>query len=81
MDSDGQRQYPLSLRYAHGQSHGLPSHWFFNTDTFSSFGGETFTLLREGKTLLALVNIGAQLLFGLAAVWVGYRFGMLIETP
>lgn len=49
--------------------------------TFSSFGGETFTLLREGKTLLALVNIGAQLLFGLAAVWVGYRFGMLIETP
>ena len=27
------------------------------------------------KLLLALVNIGAQLLFGLAAVWVGYRFG------
>ncbi len=49
--------------------------------TFSTFGGETFILLRDGKTLLALVNIGAQLLFGLAAVWVGYRFGMLIRTP
>lgn len=49
--------------------------------TFSSFGGETFILFRDGKTLLALVNIGAQLLFGLAAVWVGYRFGTLIRTP
>lgn len=46
--------------------------------TFSTFGGETFMLLREGKTLLALMSIGAQLLFGLAGVWAGYRFGALI---
>jgi len=39
--------------------------------TFSTFGNETWELLRDSKTTLALINAGAQLVFGLAAVWLG----------
>lgn len=39
--------------------------------TFSTFGNETLELLRDSKPTLALLNIGAQLLLGLAAVWLG----------
>lgn len=39
--------------------------------TFSTFGNETLELLRDSKTTLALVNVGAQLILGLAAVWLG----------
>lgn len=46
--------------------------------TFSTFGNETMQLLRNGETALSLVNIGTQLVFGLAAVWLGYSFGQTI---
>jgi CrcB protein len=39
--------------------------------TFSSFGAETLSLLREGGFGPAALNIVANLLLGLAAVWLG----------
>ena len=40
--------------------------------TFSTFGNETFSMLRDGDHLRALLNIGVQVIFGLALVWLGY---------
>lgn len=39
--------------------------------TFSSFGYETMALLREGSSALALLNVAAQVVLGLFAVWCG----------
>jgi len=39
--------------------------------TFSSFGYETMALLREGSSGAALLNVGAQVILGLLAVWAG----------
>jgi CrcB protein len=39
--------------------------------TFSSFGNETMALFRNGETTPALVNVGAHVLAGLGAVWLG----------
>jgi CrcB protein len=39
--------------------------------TFSSFGNETVNLLREGGTLSALANVGANVIVGLLLVWLG----------
>ncbi len=39
--------------------------------TYSTFGNETFNLLRAGDGLPALLNIGAHLGLGLGAVWLG----------
>ncbi|NWG06429.1 MAG: fluoride efflux transporter CrcB [Chloroflexi bacterium] len=39
--------------------------------TFSSFGNDTMNLLRDGETITALANIGANVIFGLALVWLG----------
>ena len=39
--------------------------------TFSSFGLETFALLRGGSTLLAFANVAASVVLGLAAVVAG----------
>jgi CrcB protein len=39
--------------------------------TFSSFGNETVNLLREGGTLNALANVGANVIVGLLLVWFG----------
>ena len=39
--------------------------------TFSSFGNETVNLMRAGELTYALVNIGANVVFGLALVYVG----------
>lgn len=39
--------------------------------TFSSFGNDTMNLLRDGETVNALLNIGANVIFGLALVWLG----------
>ncbi len=39
--------------------------------TFSAFGAETLSLLREGGFGPAALNIAANLLLGLAAVWLG----------
>jgi CrcB protein len=39
--------------------------------TFSSFGNDTLNLLRDGETVNALANIGANVIVGLALVWFG----------
>lgn len=39
--------------------------------TFSSFGNDTINLLRGGETVNALVNIGVNVILGLALVWLG----------
>jgi fluoride exporter len=46
--------------------------------TFSSFGNETINLLRSGFLFSTLINIVAQVLLGLLAVWVGRLSGQLI---
>lgn len=40
--------------------------------TFSTFGYETLTLLRDGEFLLGLTNVLVQVVVGLFAVWLGY---------
>ena len=39
--------------------------------TFSSFGNDTINLLRDGETVNALVNVGANVIVGLFLVWLG----------
>jgi CrcB protein len=39
--------------------------------TYSTFGNETFNLLREGETFLSFANIGLHLILGLGAIWLG----------
>jgi CrcB protein len=46
--------------------------------TFSSFGYETFQLLRDGETLPALLNVALQLGLGLGAVWAGNAVTRLV---
>jgi CrcB protein len=43
--------------------------------TFSTFGYETFTLIRDGQFILGVSNILLQVLVGLFAVWLGYSLG------
>jgi len=45
--------------------------------TFSSFSYETLQLLRGGQWGLAGLNVAAQLLLGLTAVWLGWGLGHL----
>ena len=45
--------------------------------TFSAFGYETITLLRDGETIAGLANVMGQGAAGLAAVWIGYRLSQL----
>ena len=46
--------------------------------TYSTFGNETFELMRESSYLPALINVGAHLLLGLTAVWLGRAIGFAI---
>ena len=46
--------------------------------TFSAFGNETMNLIREGEVALALMNVGAQVLLCLGAVWAGYTLAYVI---
>jgi fluoride exporter len=39
--------------------------------TFSAFGWDSVELMQKGHSGLALANIGANVIVGLAAVWVG----------
>lgn len=39
--------------------------------TFSSFGNDTLNLLRDGETVNALANVGANVIVGLILVWIG----------
>ena len=46
--------------------------------TFSTFGNETMNFLRDGESLPALANIGAHVVLGLGAVWLGRVIAHLI---
>jgi fluoride exporter len=46
--------------------------------TFSSYGLQTFTLLRDGQVFLALVNIVASNILCLVLVWLGYSLAKVI---
>lgn len=46
--------------------------------TFSSFGLQTFGLLREGQSGAALFNICASNLGGLLMVWLGYALAKVL---
>ena len=43
--------------------------------TFSSYGLQTFTLLRDGEFGLGILNVAASNIVGLLLVWVGYVLG------
>jgi CrcB protein len=43
--------------------------------TFSTFGLDTLLLARTHSTGYAALNVGVQVIGGLAAVWVGYQLG------
>lgn len=46
--------------------------------TFSSFSMETMTLIKGDSVLLAVLNIGANTLFGLIAAWLGLYLAKLL---
>jgi CrcB protein len=46
--------------------------------TFSSFGSETLNLARDGQLMSAVVNVGANVLLGLFAVWLGRAASYMI---
>jgi CrcB protein len=46
--------------------------------TFSSFMLDTLTLSHGSDRGLAIANVAVQTLFGLAAVWGGYRVGIAL---
>jgi CrcB protein len=46
--------------------------------TFSSFGFETFQLLRDGQILYAVLNAVLQVAIGLLFVWVGWVLGRFL---
>ncbi len=46
--------------------------------TFSSFGNETLNLTRDSQIMNALANIGANVVIGLFAVWLGRTVSYLI---
>lgn len=62
----------------------LPVHWrefvfvglLGGFTTFSTFGLDTFTLARTGAMAYALLNVAAQVIVGLLAVWIGYHIGV-----
>ena len=43
--------------------------------TFSSFGNETVNLWRDGEHMLGYLNVAAQLVLGLGAVWLSRLLG------
>jgi len=46
--------------------------------TYSAFAYETFELLRTGDPWRGLANVAAQLVVGLAAVWLGWAAAMKV---
>ena len=46
--------------------------------TFSSFGNETLNLARDSQIVNALANVGANVILGLFAVWLGRTVSYLI---
>ena len=39
--------------------------------TYSAFGYQTLTLMRDGSLLFAFLNVAAHIVFGFGAVWLG----------
>ena len=48
--------------------------------TFSSYGLQTFTLLRDGELSLALANVVASNVLCLVLVWLGYTLAKAIHV-
>ncbi len=48
--------------------------------TFSAFGFETLTLLRNQQIVFALLNVMANVVFGISAVWLGRSLVLLLLT-
>jgi fluoride exporter len=46
--------------------------------TFSAFGNETLNLARDSQMMNALANVGANVIFGLLAVWLGRTVSYLV---
>ena len=46
--------------------------------TFSSFGLQTFTLLKDGEFGFAALNVAASNVLGLLTVWAGYTLAKLL---
>ena len=46
--------------------------------TFSSFGNDTLNLVRENFVMNAFLNVGANVILGLFAVWLGRTVSYLI---
>ena len=46
--------------------------------TFSSFGNDTVNLMRQDFVMNAIANVGANVILGLLAVWLGRTVGHLI---
>ncbi|MFQ5628762.1 MAG: fluoride efflux transporter CrcB [bacterium] len=46
--------------------------------TFSTFGYESFSMMRDGELAAFLVNVFFHLFFGLAAVWLGHVLSKII---
>lgn len=47
--------------------------------TFSTFGYETFQLLRDGQWQSAVLSTTLQVVLGIGGVWIGYSFGRLVS--
>ena len=45
--------------------------------TFSAFGYETMTLVRDGNAAAGITNVAVSVVAGLAAVWIGYSVSQL----
>jgi CrcB protein len=46
--------------------------------TYSAFGFETVTLLRDGDLVAGITNVSLQIVLGLTAVWLGLRVSQLV---
>ena len=45
--------------------------------TFSTFGYETFNLIRDGQLASAIANCGLHVILGVVAVWAGYSLAIM----
>jgi fluoride exporter len=67
-----------------GRRIALPLHWrefvfvgvLGGFTTFSTFGLDTYTLARSHSSEAAAMNVAANMIGGLAAVWIGYAAGV-----